>query len=64
MQDGGNAAYKLVEGLAQKSKHMLLLTATPMALDPAEHYALLRLLDPERFEEVNAFDDVEPELML
>ena len=56
--DGGNAAYKLVEGLAQKSKHMLLLTATPMALDPAEHYALLRLLDPERFEEVNAFDDV------
>ena len=57
-KDGGNAAYKLVEGLAQKSKHMLLLTATPMALDPAEHYALLRLLDPERFEEVNAFDDV------
>ena len=24
----------------------------------AEHYALLQLLDPERFEEVNAFDDV------
>ena len=53
-ETGGNAAYKLVERLAQKTRNMLLLTATPMALD-SEYHALLRLLDRERFENPTAF---------
>jgi ATP-dependent helicase HepA len=57
-KSGGNKAYKLVEGLARQSRHVLLLTATPMALDPTEYHALLRLLDPERFDDPKAFDSV------
>ncbi len=53
-----NAGYQLVEGLAHMSRHLLLLTATPMALDPAEYHALLRLLDPARFDDPNAFETV------
>jgi len=45
---GANAAYRLVEQLSRQTRHLLLLTATPMALDPAEYHALLRLLDPTR----------------
>ena len=50
-KDGGNPAYKLVETLSHATRHLLLLTATPMALDPAEYHALLRLLDPTRFDD-------------
>ncbi|MBT6176261.1 MAG: DEAD/DEAH box helicase family protein [Deltaproteobacteria bacterium] len=57
-QSGGNAAYKLVERLAGQTRNMLLLTATPMALDPAEYHALLRLLDRDRFEDPTAFGAV------
>lgn len=57
-KDGGNTAYRLVEGLAARSRHMLLLTATPMALDPTEYHALLRLLDPIRFDDPSMFDAV------
>lgn len=53
-----NEAYQLVEGLAARSRHLLLLTATPMALDPAEYHALLRLLDPARFDDPAAFERV------
>lgn len=53
-----NPAYQLVQGLAAKSRHLLLLTATPMALDPAEYHALLRLLDPHRFDDPKAFESV------
>ncbi|MED5465691.1 MAG: SNF2-related protein [Myxococcota bacterium] len=55
-EDGGNDVYQLVEGLAKNTRHLLLLTATPMALDPAEYHALLRLLDPKRFDEPKAFE--------
>jgi len=54
-KDGGNPAYRLVESLADKTRHLLLLTATPMALDPAEYHALLRLLDPTRFDDPSDF---------
>ena len=54
-EGGGNPAYRLVERLAGKTRHLLLLTATPMALDPAEYHALLRLLDPERFDDPTRF---------
>ncbi|MDP7039681.1 MAG: SNF2-related protein [Myxococcota bacterium] len=53
--EGGNRGYQIVEGLAEKTKHLLLLTATPMALDPAEYHALLRLLDSERFDAPEVF---------
>ncbi|MEE8408709.1 MAG: SNF2-related protein, partial [Myxococcota bacterium] len=57
--DGGaNPAYALVEALAARSRHLLLLTATPMALDPVEYHALLRLLDPTRFDDPRSFETV------
>lgn len=55
---GANAAYKLVEALSKQTRHLLLLTATPMALDPAEYHALLRLLDPTRFDDPSAFEAI------
>ncbi|MBI5507822.1 MAG: DEAD/DEAH box helicase family protein [Deltaproteobacteria bacterium] len=55
-EDGGNAAYRMVEAIAANTRNLLLLTATPMALDPAEYHALLRLLDPVRFEDPARFE--------
>ena len=54
-EDGGNPAYRVVEAIARRSRHLLLLTATPMALDPAQYHALLRLLDSVRFEDPKLF---------
>jgi len=45
--------YRVVEQLSQISKGLLLLTATPEQLGKAGHFARLRLLDPNRF---NDFD--------
>lgn len=42
-------AYQIVEGLAKKSKGLLLLTATPEQLGVESHFARLRLLDPDRY---------------
>ncbi|MBN1962470.1 MAG: DEAD/DEAH box helicase family protein [Deltaproteobacteria bacterium] len=53
---GGNPAYHLVESLSRQTQHLLLLTATPMALDPAEYHALLRLLDNTRFDNPEDFN--------
>ncbi|HVP61671.1 MAG TPA: helicase-related protein [Myxococcaceae bacterium] len=39
-------AFAAVEALAARTWGLLLLTATPMQLDPAEYRALLTLLDP------------------
>ncbi len=41
--------YQLIDQLAQKTKGVLLLTATPEQLGKSSHYARLRLLDPVRF---------------
>ncbi|MBC7794838.1 MAG: DEAD/DEAH box helicase family protein, partial [Clostridia bacterium] len=57
-KSGANATYRLVELLAKQTRHLLLLTATPMALDPAEYHALLRLLDPTRFDDPSAFEAI------
>ncbi|MEK7706101.1 MAG: SNF2-related protein [Myxococcota bacterium] len=57
--DGGNPAYRLVEALSTRSRHLLLLTATPMALDPAEYHALLRLLDARRFDDPRNFEIIQ-----
>mgnify|MGYP003385777507 CR=1 FL=1 len=47
--------YRLVEALAAFSPGLLLLTATPEQLGIEGHFARLRLLDPERFHDLEAF---------
>lgn len=53
--DEASAEYAMVEKLSQKSKGLLLLTATPEQLGIEGHYARLRLLDPERFSSLDDF---------
>lgn len=48
-------AYRLVEALARLTPSLLLLTATPEQLGRAGHFARLRLLDPQRFHDFDAF---------
>ncbi|MGJ8673620.1 helicase-related protein [Rubritalea sp.] len=47
--------YALVESFAWIVNSLLLLTATPQQLGVVGHFARLRLLDPERFCDLNAF---------
>jgi ATP-dependent helicase HepA len=42
----GSRAYEVAQALARKTWGLLLLTATPLQLDPGEYHALLRLVDP------------------
>ena len=42
----GERAYEVAQDLSAASWGLLLLTATPLQLDPAEYHALLRLVDP------------------
>ncbi len=42
----GEKAFAAIEAIAPRTWGLLLLTATPMQLDPAEYRALLTLLDP------------------
>ncbi|GAC1342246.1 MAG: hypothetical protein NVSMB23_14720 [Myxococcales bacterium] len=42
----GARAYEVATALSQRTWGLLLLTATPLQLDPAEYHALLRLVDP------------------
>jgi ATP-dependent helicase HepA len=50
-----SAAYSMVENLAREIPALLLLTATPQQLGPAGHFARLRLLDPDRHSDLDAF---------
>jgi ATP-dependent helicase HepA len=47
--------YDLVEALAEQTPGVLLLTATPEQLGRAGHFGRLRLLDPQRFHDYDAF---------
>ncbi len=47
--------YKLVEQLARISKGLLLLTATPEQLGRESHFARLRLLDADKFNDYDSF---------
>lgn len=51
--------YQVVEALAESIPGVLLLTATPDQLGHQSHFARLRLLDPERFYDYQAFLDEE-----
>jgi len=48
-------AYQCIEGLAKVAKGLLLLTATPEQLGLESHFARLRLLDPDRYYDLEKF---------
>ena len=47
--------YAVVEALGRETRGLLLLTATPEQLGMASHFARLRLLDPDRFHDLDEF---------
>ncbi len=53
--ESASPQYAVVEALAQKTRGLLLLTATPQQLGPEGHFARLRLLDPDRYSDLAAF---------
>ena len=58
-EDDPGFEYQLVDQLAQNTKGVLLLTATPEQLGKSSHYARLRLLDHVRFPDYKAFVEEE-----
>ncbi len=54
-------AYRCIEALAGKARGLLLLTATPEQLGVESHFARLRLLDPDRYFDLQSFVDEELE---
>ncbi|GAA0720791.1 RNA polymerase-associated protein RapA [Dokdonella soli] len=50
-----SASYALVERLAMQTPGLILLTATPQQLGRSGHFARLRLLDPARYVDLDAF---------
>lgn len=53
--EAASPEYSFVESLARVSPGLLLLTATPEQLGLDSHFARLRLLDPDRFYNLNEF---------
>ena len=47
--------YRCIEALAKQARGLLLLTATPEQLGVASHFARLRLLDPDRYYDLQSF---------
>ena len=54
-EDAVSPEYRLVEKLAERSRGLLLLTATPTQLGLEGHFARLRLLDPNRYRNLDTF---------
>lgn len=54
-EHGGNEKYDLVADFAEETAGVLLLTATPEQLGVESHFARLRLLDPDRFDDLEDF---------
>ena len=54
-KDKVSKEYQMVEKLASRIPSLLLLTGTPGQLSPEGHFARLRLLEPERFSDLNKF---------
>jgi ATP-dependent helicase HepA len=55
-EEGVSPEYRLVEALAKRTPGLLLLTATPEQLGMPEHFARLRLLDPDRYHDYADFE--------
>jgi len=53
--DAPSESYQAIERLSNIAKGVLLLTATPDQLGHQSHFARLRLLDPARFHDYDAF---------
>ena len=53
--EGASPEYALVEAIAEKAAGLLLLTATPEQLGAEGHFARLRLLDPDRYPDLEGF---------
>ncbi|MDN3680362.1 RNA polymerase-associated protein RapA [Vibrio tapetis subsp. quintayensis] len=54
-QEKPSREYQVVEGLAERTDGVLLLTATPEQLGHESHFARLRLLDSDRFYDYEEF---------
>lgn len=52
---GGNDKYELIADFANETPGVMLLTATPEQLGTQSHFARLRLLDPDRFDDLDDF---------
>lgn len=48
-------SYEMVRSLAESIEGLLLLTATPRQLGPEGHFARLKLLDPERYPNLESY---------
>ncbi|PQJ65950.1 RNA polymerase-associated protein RapA [Photobacterium angustum] len=58
-EDKPSRQYQVIEALAEKTPSVLLLTATPEQLGRESHFARLRILDPDRFYDYEAFVEEE-----
>ncbi len=54
-EDSVSDAYRCIEGLARNVAGLLLLTATPEQLGVDGHFARLRLLDPDRYYDLEKY---------
>ncbi|WP_201617816.1 RNA polymerase-associated protein RapA [Psychrobacter urativorans] len=52
---GGNDKYDLIADFAEETPGVMLLTATPEQLGTQSHFARLRLLDADRFDDLDEF---------
>ncbi|BES73557.1 RNA polymerase-associated protein RapA [Marinobacter nanhaiticus D15-8W] len=57
--EAASPEYQVVERLAEQTRGLLLLTATPEQMGIAGHFARLRLLDPARYHDLAAFEQEE-----
>ncbi|WP_165857387.1 RNA polymerase-associated protein RapA [Marinobacter sp. JSM 1782161] len=53
--EAASPEYQAIEALAQETRGLLLLTATPEQMGVAGHFARLRLLDPARYHDLAEF---------
>ncbi|WP_311945970.1 RNA polymerase-associated protein RapA [Halomonas piscis] len=58
-EEASGPGYQCVESLAADIDALLLLTATPEQMGVASHFARLRLLDPERYHDLERFREEE-----
>ena len=54
-EQGGNDKYDLIADFADETAGVMLLTATPEQLGTQSHFARLRLLDANRFDDLDEF---------